>query len=114
MAKVRKQVSRCIDSLGGGSGHLAAYTMDSDMFRITQVENMGEGVTKYSFEVDAVYESEFMIYEEDGGVVDDPFSGASTEHLEGYIALDENYDLARDENGKVIFRPWHYVDPTDF
>jgi len=107
-------VSHCLGSLGGGSGHLAAYSMDSDTFRIAQVEDIGEGATKFSFKVDASYESEFMVYEEDGGAVDDPFSGATTEHLEGYIALDENYDLACDENGKAIFGPWHYVDPTSF
>ena len=112
--KVCKQVSHCLDSLGGGSGHLAAYTMDADTFQIVRVEDMGKSVTKYSFEADACYESEFMVYEEEGGNADDPFSGSHTEHIAGYIGLDKDYNLARDENGKVMFGPWHYVDPTNF
>ena len=112
--KVRKQVLHCLDSLGGGSGHLAAYTMDSNTFHIVQVENMGESKTKYSFEATAYYESEFMVYEEDGGDSDDPFSCPRAEHIEGYIVLDKAYNLARDENGKAMFGPWHYVDPTNF
>ena len=112
--KVRRQVSHCLDSLGGSSGHLAAYTMDSDTFRITQIEDMGGGRNKYSFEADAYYESEFMVYEEDGGTSDDPFSGSPIEHIAGYVVLDDGYDLVRDESGKVMFGPWNYVGPSDF
>jgi len=107
-----KQVSRCLDSLGGGSGHLTAYTMDADTFQIIKVEDMDAGVTKYSFETDAYYESEFMVYEENDDDTDDPFPISHTEHIAGYIGLDGDYNLARDENGKVMFGPWHYVDPT--
>ncbi|MFC1979241.1 hypothetical protein ACFLVP_04565 [Chloroflexota bacterium] len=111
---VRRQISHCLGSLGGGSRHLAAYTIASGTFRIARIEDMGQGKIKYSFKADAHYESEFMVYEEDGGDIDDLFPGSHAEHIEGYIVLDEDYNLGRDENGKVMFGPWHYVDPSDF
>jgi len=52
-----------------------------------------------------------MVYGEHDGDSDDPFSGSHKEHIAGYIGLDDQFNLARDENRKVILGPWHYVDP---
>jgi len=108
--KVRRQAAHCLDSLGGVSGHLASYSIAPGTFLITETEDLGAGNTKYSFSAEAYYESEFTVYEEDDGS-DDPFKMPATQTISGYIALDRDYNLVRDDEGKVMFGPWHYVEP---
>jgi hypothetical protein len=97
------QLQRCLNGLVGGSGHLASYTMRRSTFRITKTEKLGGGETRYFFTAHALLESEFTTYSSE--------REPDWEEIGGSIVLDENFDLTRDEEGKIKLDPWNCIDP---
>ena len=103
--QVFQQVQRCMESLVGGSGHLAAYTISLDSFEITGVEALESGLTAFDFVTQGARESEFTIGKEGAGP-------PKLELLQGRIVLDQGFGLTRDETGRVRLFPWTCVDLT--
>ncbi|MCB1176261.1 MAG: hypothetical protein KDK36_01665 [Leptospiraceae bacterium] len=98
LEKVYRIVRNCMGSLVGGSGHLAGYTLNKDSFKITKQEILKNELIFY-FEVFGFYISEF--------IHEDESQEPPPEGLVGKIHLDKNYNLVRDENGRIKLFPWN-------
>lgn len=96
--KVFRQVRKCMQNLVGGSGHLGGYFISEDDFHITGTEELPGHLTQYHFNVKGELETEFTEYTEDYQPI--------LEDLTGSIVLDQDFNLTRDEQGKIRLEPW--------
>jgi hypothetical protein len=101
--RVFRQVSRCLDVLVGGSGHLASYSARPGTFHIERVELLPRQRMRYHFRVQASRVSEFTVFSED--------NPPGVDELCGSIVLDADFGLVRGADGRVLLEPWTCLDP---
>jgi hypothetical protein len=94
--KLSAQITRCLRTLVGSSGNLAGYSLCE--LRVTGSRELPEGLIEWSFEADAIYESEFTVYDEE--------HGPAVHTIQGSIVLDADYRLQIDGDGRVRLAPW--------
>ena len=101
--KVFRRVQSCMNALVGGSGHLAAFYLIEESFRITKTKEVGGKGIQYHFTALAYRESEFTEYTDD--------YKPETERLSGSIVLDGDFNYVRNEKGEIMLAPWKCLDP---
>ncbi len=97
--EVFKKVQHCLESLVGGSGHLASYSVIRETFTITKIEDADGEYKRFYFNTRAFYESEFTVYSGENKPTPHAISGS--------IVLDGDYELVRNSRGRVMLEPWN-------
>jgi len=101
--KIFDQMQRCLMNLVGGSGHLACFHIVADTFQIARVERLADDLTEYHFTAQAYRESEFTVT-----IEDEPEPPPET--IRGSIVLDDEFQLTRDEAGRIRLQPWRTLE----
>lgn len=101
--KVFDQVRRCLMNLVGDSGHLASFHVTADTFQITEAQKMADDLTEYHFSAQAYRESEFTVATDD-----EPEPPPET--IRGSIVLDGEFQLTRDQEGRIRLQPWRTLE----
>lgn len=99
------RVRRCLEQVGGGSGHLASYHLDPETFVITARDQLGADEIEYAFTVEGYRLGEFETADDSSQPSSVPDHEAA-ERLEGTIVLDADGDFTTDRDGRVRIDPW--------